>query len=145
MFTNLLPSSNNLFSVTYSKYAESHYLKSFTKDYKGKQWEKTDLSIKFDLARLRLPNNTTQRSQQVDELKHKGQYWLFKYDFRVAGTNLSTKASGNRCVCFIDNSSNKLEILLIYAKTHLPKNKPETMFIYDVLKDEYPSYFKLFE
>ena len=144
MFSNLLPVSSVLFNVTYREYAKSHFLKEFEKKYKGKQWEKTELSIFEDLKRLRVENNTTQQSSQIDQLKHKDQYWLFKYDFRIAGTNQSTKSSGNRIVGFIDNNENKVEILLIYNKTNLPKNKKETQYIEDTLAENYQEIIALF-
>ena len=145
MFSNLLPVSSVLFNVTYREYAKSHFLKEFEKKYKGKQWEKTESSFFEDLKRLRIENNTTQQSSQIDQLKHKDQYWLFKYDFRIAGTNQSTKSSGNRIVGFIDNNENKVEILLIYNKTDLPKNKKETQYIEDTLAENYQEIIALFK
>ena len=137
MFTNMLPHSDQLFTVRYADYSKNHFLKCFQKDYPGKQWELTDLSIRDDLARLRMPNNTIQQSNQIDELKHEENYWLAKYEFRVAGTNVSKKASGNRCVVFIDNKIELVEILLIYNKTDLPKAQQETQYIFDTIKKQY--------
>ena len=145
MFSNLLPVSSTLFNVSYKEYAKSHFLKEFEKKYKGKQWEKTESSIFEDLKRLRVKNNTTQQSSQIDELKHKNEYWLFKYDFRIAGSNQSTKSSGNRIVGFIDNMQNQLDILLIYSKNDLPKNKKETQYIEDVLSQNYHEIEELFK
>ena len=145
MFSNLLPFSTCLLNVTYSNYAKSHFLKEFEKKYKGNQWIKTESSFMQDLSRLRVKNNNTQMSMQIDQLKHKDNYWLFKYDFRIAGTKESTKTSGNRIIGFIDNDSNKIEILLIYNKNDLPKNKGETAYIEEIVKDIYPDIFKLFQ
>ena len=145
MFSNLLPVSSILFKVSYKEYAKSHFLKEFEKKYKGKQWEKTESSIFEDLKRLRVKNNTTQQSSQIDELKHKNEYWLFKYDFRIAGSNQSTKSSGNRIVGFIDNTQNQLDILLIYNKNDLPKNKKETKYIEDVISQNYHEIGELFK
>ena len=145
MFSNLLPVSSILFNVSYREYAKSYFLKEFEKKYKGKQWEKTESSIFEDLKRLRVKNNTTQQSSQIDELKHKNEYWLFKYDFRIAGSNQSTKSSGNRIVGFIDNMQNQLDILLIYSKNDLPKNKKETQYIEDVLSQNYYEIGELFK
>ena len=144
MFTNLLPISSMLFSVSYKEYAKGHFRKEFEKKYKGKQWEKTEQSFFEDLKRLRMVNNTTQKSSQIDQLKHKDNYWLFKYDFRIAGSRESSKTSGNRIIGFINNKLNRLEILLIYNKTDLPKNKGETVFIEDVIKQTYPEILNLF-
>lgn len=144
MFSNLLPVSTTPFYVSYKDYARTHFLKDFEKKYKGKQWEKTETSYMEDLRRLRMPNNKTQQSMQVDQLRFKNDCWIFKYDFRIAGTNESTKSSGNRIVGFIDSRANKLEILLIYGKTDLPGNMGETAYINNIIKNFYPEIDKLF-
>lgn len=144
MFSNLLPPSDKLLSISYMNYAKSHFRKEFEKKYKGKWWEKTESSFLEDLRRLRTPNNTTQKSMQIDQLKYKDNCWLFKYDFRIAGSKESTKSSGNRIVGFLDNKIGKIDILLIYGKTDLPKNMGETAFIEETIKINYPEIYKLF-
>ena len=135
MFSNLLPVSTSIFNVSFTTFACSHYLKNFVKSYKGRQWDLTEKSIKEDLSRLRMPNNKTQYTGQIDELKHKDDYWLAKYDFRVAKTKESTKSSGNRCVVSIDNSKDLIKFLLkliltvsyknIYYSNHKSDNRTE--------------------
>lgn len=142
MFTHLLPNSNKLFSVKFTSYAEKHYLNNFKKKYKGKIWEFTELSIKEDLSRLRTINNTTQKSNQIDELKYYDNTWLAKYDFKIAGSNQSTKSSGNRCILYINNNEDIIEILLIYNKTDIPKNKKETKYIMDEISNNYGNKLK---
>lgn len=137
MFTNLLPQSEQLLNVQYTEYAKRHFLKRFQKDYPGKQWQLTDASIRQDLSRIRMPNNETQFSNQIDELKHADNLWLAKYDFKIAGTRVSTKESGNRCIILINIDTEKLDILLIYHKNDLPKKQSETQYIYDVIENEY--------
>lgn len=137
MLTHRLSNNNELFSVVYTDYSKRHFLKDFEKKYKGKQWDFTEKSIIQDLSRLRIKDNTTQFSNQIDELKYSNHMYLAKYDFKVALTNVSTKSSGNRCVLFIDDEKNTIEILLIYNKTHLPKNKDETKYIMDELSNNF--------
>ena len=108
MFTHQLPKSNTLFSVRFTSFAEKHYLKDFKKKYKGKQWDFTKKSIIQDLRRLKMENNLTQLTEQIDELKYNDNEYLAKYDFKVAQTNESTKSSGNRCVLHIDNKRNTI-------------------------------------
>ena len=143
MFTHLLFNDNNLFVVEFSGYAKSHYLKRFEKGYKGKQWDVTVESIFQDLARIKTSDSDLQKTQQVDELWHKDSYWIFKYDFRVAQTKESAKSSGNRCVVFLDNSANKVEILIIFGKGDLPKNIGEQAFIEKTLVKEFNGYMSL--
>ena len=144
MFSHQLPNSNELLGVKFSSYAQKHFLNKFKKKYKGKVWDYTEMSIKEDLSRLCMSNNTTQLSNQIDELIHKNNCWLAKYDFKIAGTKLSTKGSGNRCILFINTNTNLIEILLIYNKTDLPKNIKETKYIMDVLNDNYSDIMKQF-
>lgn len=143
MFTHLLHNDNSLFTVKFSEYANSHFLRRFEKDYRGKQWDVTVDSVFQELARIKTSDSNLQRTQQVDELWHKDDYWVFKYDFRVAQTKESAKSSGNRCVVFLDNAANKVEILIIFGKGDLPKNTGEQVYIEQTLVKEYSNYMSL--
>ena len=143
MFTHLLFNDDTLFTVRFSDYAEHHFLKRFKKDYKGRQWDITADSIFQDIARMKTKDSDLQKTQQVDELWHKDSYWIFKYDFRVAQTRESTKSSGNRCIVFLDNTGNSIEILFIYGKGDLPKNMGEQAFIERTLNEEFREYLTL--
>jgi hypothetical protein len=127
--------------VKFSDYSRQHYLKRFEKDYKGSQWNVTVESIFQDMARLRVSD--MQKTQQVDELWHKDDYWIFKYDFRVAQTKESTKSSGNRCVAFLDNTNNRITVLIIFGKGDLPKNTGEQAFIKKTLNKEFSGILSL--
>ena len=140
MFTHLLFNDNNLFTVKFCDYAKNHYLKRFEKDYRGKQWDVTVESILQDLARIKTSASDLQRTGQVDELWHKDNFWIIKYDFRVAQTKESTKSSGNRCVAFLDNAVNRIEILVIFSKGDLPKNTGEQALIEQTLAKEFRDY-----
>jgi len=143
MFTHRIFNDNNLFIVEFSDYAKRHYLKRFEKEYKGKQWDITVESITQDLARIKTSNSDLQKTQQVDELWHKDNYWVIKYDFRVAQTKESTKSSGNRCIVFLDNATNNITILIIYGKGDLPKNIGEQAFVEQTLDKEFQDYMSL--
>ena len=143
MFTHLLPHNDTvLFRIDFSAFSKRNYLKYFEKKYPKKAWDITTESIIQDLSRTRTSVSDLQKTMQVDELWHGKDCWIFKYDFRVAGTKTSTKASGNRVVAFLDSSNNFIEILTIYDKGCLPKNKTETTFIEGIIKEEFPDYWK---
>lgn len=114
-------------------YSTRHFIKRFAKDYPGKRWDITFRSIEQDLRRV----HALQTTQQVDELKRGSGCILFKYDFTVAQSNVSPKASGNRCVIFLDTETHQQTILLLYGKPDLPKNQHETAWIYAVVEQEY--------
>lgn len=137
MFTNQLP-DNEDYRVVFSDYAERHFIKSFVKKYKGKRWIVTQKSIFQDLKRIR----ELQRTQQVDELLQRNGKWLFKYDFAVAQTQISPKKSGNRCLVFLDSKRYLATVLVVYAKTDLPKKQDETAYLVKVLENEFPEFWE---
>ena len=142
MFTHLLPKDDTPFGVDYSGYAKRHYLKQFQKDNPGKQWLVTEDGIHEDLSRITYADHDLQQTQKVDELWHKDNFWIFKYDFRIAGKKESTKDAGNRCIIFLDNSKKTIEILFIYHHSYLPKNTKETQLIEVLLKDNFNEYLE---
>jgi hypothetical protein len=143
MFTHLLFNDDNLFAVSFSDYAKRHYQKRFEREYRGRQWDVTVESIQQDMARIKTSDSDLQKTQQVDELWQKDNYWIFKYDFRIAQTKESTKSSGNRCIAFLDNAAHKITILVIYGKGDLPKNIGEQAFIEQTLDKELRDYMSL--
>ena len=136
MFTNLLPDDED-YRVVFSQYAQRYFIKSFARKYKGRQWAVTQDSIQQDLKRIRI----LQRTQQVDQLRQNGKFWLFKYDFAVAQTNISAKSSGNRCLVFLDNSRYLQTALMVYGKNNLPKNQSETAYILQTTEKEFPNFW----
>lgn len=142
MFTHLLPKDDVPFSVNYSQFAKHNFLKQFRKDNPGRQWMITEEAIMEDLSRITYADQDLQQSQQVDELWHKNDCWILKYDFRIAGKKESTKGSGNRCVLFLDGSKKTIEVLVIYGKNDLPKNKQETQYIKDIIQKHFSHYLE---
>ena len=137
MFTNPLPDSED-YRIFFSDYAQRHHIKRFAKDYKGKRWIITQDSIFQDLKRV----HSMQMTQQVDELKSGDGCKLFKYDFAVAQSGVSPKASGNRCIVFLDVTNHRQDVLLVYSKNDLPKNMGETQYIYKIIADEFNDFWK---
>lgn len=140
MFSNPLP-DNEDYRVLVSDFARRHFLKRFAKDYKGKRWPVTQDSIFQDLKRV----HAMQSSQQVDELKRGPGCVLFKYDFAVAQSGISPKASGNRCLVFLEAETHVQTILLIYGKGDLPKNQHETQWFMKIAQAEFPNLWSRFE
>lgn len=142
MFTHLLPKDDTPFGVGYADYAKRHYLKQVQKDNPGKQWTVTEDAIHEDLSRITYTDQDLQQTQQVDELWQKDDFWVLKYDFRIAGKRESTKDSGNRCIAFLDNSKKAIEILMIFHHKYLPKNTGEAQFIQKTLEDNFNDYLE---
>ena len=60
------------------------------------------------------------------------------YDFTIAQSGVSAKASGNRCVVFLDTKKHRQDVLMMYSKGDLPKNVGETMFIRQMVQEQFP-------
>jgi len=140
MFTNRLPDDAD-YRVIFSEYSERYFIKRFAKSYKGKQWVLTQDSIFQQLKRI----HALQSTQQVDQLKKGANCLLFKYDFAVAQTNISPKASGNRCIVFLDSQKQLEIVLLVYGKTDLPKNLSETQFILQIVQTQFKDLWNRFD
>ena len=140
MFSSQLPDDQD-YRVIIGTYAKNHYVKRFEKNYKGKRWDITFLSIEAELRRI----HELLLTQRVDELKRGSGCILFKYDFTVAQSNVSPKASGNRCVVFLDTETHLQTILLLYGKDDLPKNQGETSWILQTVRNEYTDTWKRLE
>lgn len=68
---------------------------------------------------------------------------LVKLDFAVAGTRISPKASGNRCILYIDEEQRRVEILIAYSKNEIgPPN--ETMKWKQLVKEQYKDISEIF-
>lgn len=126
------------FIVEFSSYAEKHFCKDFLKKYKNKQWIITKQSINDILEKA----CGFQQTGLIDLIRFSqdDNRGIFKLDFRVAGTNFSPKASGNRVIFFLSNKSGEIEVLLVYGKDHCKKGQSETQWILEHVKNNFPEY-----
>jgi hypothetical protein len=129
------------FKVEFSSFAERHFCKDFLKKYKSKAWSITYQSISDVLKK----SFGFQQTDLIDNIKfsQKEDFGIFKLDFRVAGTNMSPKSSGNRVVFSLCNNSGYINILLVYGKDHCVKNQSETQWILAHIKNNFPEYKKI--
>lgn len=129
-----------LFQVQFAPYAETHYCKTFYKKYSAKQWLETKKTIEETLTRAFM----FQQSELFDLLNYSAEddIGLFKLSFRVAGTNMSPKAAGNRVVFALCNKTTKIDILIVYGKGHCDKKHSETQWIYEQIKRNFPEFKK---
>lgn len=119
------------YQITFTDYSVKHFCKDFSKRY-GKKWEITKKSIEEVLKRLFGLSQTS----KIDLIKSNNGYSLLKFDFRIAGTKMSAKSSGNRMILFVDNETATLKILLVYHKGHFNGN--ETVWWKEHMKSNYP-------
>ncbi len=130
---------NQLFRVDFSHYAENHFCKMFSKKYKWK-WIHTKRTIQFALERI----YELQKKSSIDFLSYSQEdnVGIFKFDFRIAGTNVSPKAAGNRVIFILNNRESKIDILIVYGKNHCDKKHSETQWIYKQIKENFPDFKK---
>lgn len=122
-----------IFQVEFADASLSFYEKDFARKYR-KAWIKTKQMIRIVLEKA----HAFQFTSKIDFLKPLGgNVGLYKLDFAVAGTQLSPKSSGNRVVFSLSNKDQLIQVLLIYSKNHLPKNKPETQWIFEMVQEKY--------
>ena len=112
------PVSQN-YSCSWSKYAERHYAKVFSKRYKN-AWQTTRDDITDVCRRI----DSMLMYKRADLIFDTGLQKIVKLDFAVEGTRISPKASGNRCILFIDEEQRHVEVLVAYSKNEIgPPNE----------------------
>jgi len=126
------------YSVEFDDFTERHYIKKFRKAYKDK-WPPTELAINDTCERI---DNMLLYSR-ADCITTFEEYQLVKLDFAVEGTQTSPKASGNRCILFVDNSLRHVRVLLVYSKNDISEPN-ETQKWKDIIKNNFSDVAKVF-
>ncbi|OIP86648.1 hypothetical protein CO009_01895 [Candidatus Shapirobacteria bacterium CG_4_8_14_3_um_filter_35_11] len=135
--------STSEYSVFVEDFAQRHYIHSFAKKYKGKQWDITLKAIREMLSRYdNFVNANISTSSKIDFICHCNGYSIVKVDFKIAGSNVSAKSSGNRVVAAVDTVKKIIKILLVYSKNDIsPPN--ETAKWKNMVTDYYPEFSNL--
>ncbi len=125
-----------IFQIEFSSFSERHYCKDFFKKYKSQKWVETRKTIVETLERAYL----VQQTSLIDVLKYSQIHGIgiFKYDFKVAGTDFSPKTSGNRVIFSLCNTSGLIKVLLVYGKEHVGQRTNETDWIMGHVKMNFP-------
>ena len=127
------------YRVIFEEYTDRHFVKKFRKEYKDK-WTNTERVIVSVCERI---DNMLQYNR-ADLISAIRCYKLVKLDFAVEGTRMSPKASGNRCILFIEEDTRSVRILLVYSKNEISE-KNETLWWKNIVKNEYKEIAKIFE
>ena len=126
------------YKVQFEPFTERHFVKKFIKEYNEK-WFVTERAIIAVCERI---DNMLQYNR-ADIISTSGCYKLVKLDFAIAGTRMSPKSSGNRCILFVDEDARAASVLFVYSKNEIsPPN--ETQKWKAIIKDEYKNVSKLF-
>ena len=123
------------YEVIVESFAERHYIRTFAKKYKG-AWDTTFI---FITEELRFIDALFSRSIAEYITDRQADVVICKTEFKIAGTQISRHASGNRCIVAIHKKSNKVKVLLVYHKTDLGGGS-ETGNLKKLVKENYKEY-----
>jgi hypothetical protein len=119
------------YRVQFEPFTKRHYVKKFQKEYKDK-WLATERTIIAVCERI----DNMLRYNRADLIAAVDSYKLVKLDFAVEGTRMAPKASGNRCILFVNEDIREVKILLVYSKNEI-SSPNETQKWKAVIKDAY--------
>lgn len=135
MFTN----EEENFEVFIEDFANRHFIKQFKKKYKN-GWDITKSAIVQELSRI---DNLIGLTNKAEIIKSKDYHLIIKLDFRMAGTQESTKSSGNRAIVYTDTKTKVCKVLLVYSKNDI-SNPNETQKWQAIIKENFPSIWNIF-
>lgn len=124
------------YGVVFGLFTERHFIKSFAKKYKG-AWDRTLKGLILEFTYVDLLFNKT--IAEIICISNDNDLRICKTEFKIAGTEVSRHASGNRCIIAVQKSSATVHVLLIYSKGDIGVTN-ETAGWKKIIKDNYPAY-----
>jgi hypothetical protein len=119
-------------------FAESHFVKSFARKYKGvwgSTWDGLLLEFKnFEVIKMK---SYATFITEFENIK------IYKVEFRIHATQESRRSSGNRYIVALDDEQAEARILLVYCKTDV-KGARETDWWQKMIRNNYPEYKGIF-
>jgi hypothetical protein len=125
------------YTVNIEQYAQRHFIKKFEKKYR-QAWSITieALMKEFKSFDVLLGRSIAETITEAENLK------ICKVEFKIAGTDHSRHASGNRCIVAVHKKESVINVLLVYHKKDLGEGS-ETAKWKQVIKENYSEYCKL--
>lgn len=131
-------SINKYYSVSVCEYAKKHFIKSFEKKYKS-VWSKTFETIENMLSRIEIFSKTS----KVNKIHMWDSWYIAKCEFNIEWIRISTHASWNRIIVYVNELTLEVKILLIYAKTDVAWANETTWWEQEV-KNNHKEIYELF-
>lgn len=125
--------------VEIEKYTERHFIASFRKKHRN-AWEVTWTSLEEQFKRI---DTLIGVNNFVETIFSCSDFLICKTEFRIAKTNESRHASGNRCIIAVHKSKKIVKVLLVYGKTDV-KGSRETEWWQSIIRENYPDYAEYF-
>ena len=126
------------YKVVFEDFTKRHFIKNFEKKSKS-QWNKTQEDIIFVCEHI----ENMLLTKRADLISVADNCRLVKLDFAIFGIKISPKASGNRCILFLDDDMGIVKILLVYSKNDISAHN-ETQEWKNIIKAQYPSIGEIF-
>lgn len=121
------------YAVTFDEYTERFFIKKFKKKYSERAWQFTENAIRSACSNF----DELIKTNHCDTISHHGDLRLCKLDFAVAGTGVSPKSSGNRCILVTNVSEKRVTIVLVYHKSDIVKSGNETTAWKQIVKEQF--------
>lgn len=125
------------YTVVFTEFVERHYIKNFKKKYKN-AWNSTLTALRLEFGNFDLlfQKNIAEKIVVTPGID------ICKTEFKIAGTNVSRRASGNRCIVAVNKEINTVFVLLVYHKNDIGGGN-ETAAWQKIIRDNYPEYTDL--
>jgi hypothetical protein len=123
------------YQVDFEIFTERHFIKDFSKKHKG-AWERTlnGLMLEFTYVDLLFEKSIAETICVSGDNNIK----ICKTEFKIAGTEVSRHASGNRCIIAVHQSISKVYVLLVYHKGDIGDNETAKWKL--IIRENYPQY-----
>lgn len=122
------------YEVVFENYADRHFIKTLAKKYKT-AWDFTLTLLQKEFEQIDL---LFQKSV-AEVIVEAGEIQICKTEFKIAGTNVSRHASGNRCIVAVYKESGRVHVLLVYHKNDIAGGN-ETSIWKNIIRENYPEY-----
>jgi len=126
------------YSVIFEPFTERHFIKTFARKYKC-AW---DITLSFLAEEFRFVDVLFNKSIAEYITDTNADVTLCKTEFKIAGTQVSRHASGNRCIIAVRKNAAVVHVLLVYSKGDIGGSN-ETAEWKTVIKNTYPEYRNL--
>lgn len=122
--------------VIFRPFTERHFIRTFAKKHKD-AWDRTlkGLVLEFTFVDLLFQKSIA----EIISISGDNDIRICKTEFKIAGTEMSRHASGNRCIIAIQKSAAVVHVLLVYAKGDIGSSN-ETAAWQSLVRDNYPEY-----
>ena len=122
------------YTVVFTDFTERHFIKSFKKKYKN-AWDSTLKALRLEFGNFDLLFQKSIAEKIIDVPTVS----ICKTEFKIAGTDVSRHASGNRCIVAVHKETCTIFVLLVYHKNDIGSGN-ETAAWKNIIRENYSEY-----